>query len=209
MNILRRFFKRLQEGVGIEKTEVALALFQCEKKTKEHLGCPQAYGEDVNSSPQKPTYTLPSPQKPTYTLFPGNILCFLRFSYYLYSTCKLWIYSSSPKRLFCISHWTPIFPWTSLLGCFMKLNMSKLNSSSPHCGRQTLRWTLIPATMPTPLCHPFPLLVGGTCELLLTSRKWQRWWDGPPGKWCYRRFALASCLTLQTLLAGVAKLAVI
>lgn len=43
MNILRRFLKRLQEGVGIEKTEVALALFHCEKeKTKEHLGCPQA-----------------------------------------------------------------------------------------------------------------------------------------------------------------------
>lgn len=49
-------------------------------------------------------------------------------------------------------------------------------------GGQLLRWTHDPHFLAfTSLCNPPPtpaLITGQACNLLLTNRLWQRWWDG-------------------------------
>lgn len=91
---------------------------------------------------------------------------FHHFSYHLYSICRFWIYSSSPKTLFWFQ--THISHWTSLLGCYVKLNMSKRNSFSPMWqtdSKVALNSCLIVFTS---LWNSFPSSVRGISDLLLT-----------------------------------------
>lgn len=96
-------------------------------------------------------------------------------------------------------------------------NISGLPMGAPFgisvCGRYTLRWP----QASVPLYNPFPSSVGCTCDLLITTRVWRRWWDVTPLIWlCHQTlsqlirkrltlllaFEKASCLDVNCLWTG-------